>query len=89
MFPKSKLFGQYHLGFLDKNKTNEVDVLSGAFMLLRKSVLDKIGLLDETFFMYGEDIDLSYRITKAGWKYPALPGLYGTPLSWPVAGGVT
>lgn len=68
LFPKSKLFGQYHLGFLDKNKTNEVDVLSGAFMLLRKSVLDKIGLLDETFFMYGEDIDLSYRITKAGYK---------------------
>ena len=68
LFPKSKLFGQYHLGFLDKNKTNEVDVLSGAFMLLRKSVLDKIGLLDETFFMYGEDIDLSYRITKASYK---------------------
>ena len=68
VFPKSRLFGQYHLGFLDKNKTHEVDVLSGAFMLLRKSVLDKIGLLDETFFMYGEDIDLSYRITKAGYK---------------------
>ncbi|MCC6690541.1 MAG: glycosyltransferase family 2 protein, partial [Bacteroidia bacterium] len=68
LFPKSKLFGRYHLGFLDNNKTSEVDVLAGAFMLLRKSVLDKIGLLDETFFMYGEDIDISYRIIKAGYK---------------------
>ena len=68
IFPKSKKFGQYHLTFLDKNQTQEVDVLSGAFMLLRKSVLDKIGLLDETFFMYGEDIDLSYRIKKEGFK---------------------
>lgn len=67
-FPKSKVFGKYHLGFLDKDQVHEVDVLSGAFMLLRKSVLDKIGLLDEAFFMYGEDIDLSYRITKAGYK---------------------
>lgn len=68
LFPKSKIFGRYHLGFLDDNETHEVDVLAGAFMLLRRSVLDKIGLLDETFFMYGEDIDLSYRIVKAGYK---------------------
>jgi len=68
LFPKSKLFGRYHLGFLENDKINEVDVLSGAFMLMRKSVLDKTGLLDETFFMYGEDIDMSYRITLAGYK---------------------
>lgn len=68
VFPKSKIFGKYHLGYLDKDETNEVEILSGAFMLLRKSVLDKIGLLDETFFMYGEDIDLSYRIIQAGYK---------------------
>lgn len=68
LFPGSKKFGQYHLSYLDKNKTHEVDVLSGAFMLMRKETLDKIGLLDETFFMYGEDIDLSYRITKGGYK---------------------
>jgi len=49
-FPKSPTFNRYHLGFLDKDKTHEVDVLAGAFMLMRKSVLDKIGLLDETFF---------------------------------------
>jgi GT2 family glycosyltransferase len=68
LFPKSKTFGRYHLGFLDEQQTHEVEILSGAFMLLRKSVLDKIGLLDETFFMYGEDVDLSYRIIKAGFK---------------------
>jgi GT2 family glycosyltransferase len=68
IFPKSKTFGQYHLTYLDNNTNHEVEVLSGAFMLLRKSVLDKIGLLDEDYFMYGEDIDLSYRIIKAGYK---------------------
>lgn len=68
LFPKSKKFGHYHLGYLDENKTHEVEVLSGAFMVLRKSVLDKIGVLDEDYFMYGEDIDLSYRIIKNGYK---------------------
>lgn len=68
LFPKSKTFGRYHLGYLDENKTHAVDVLSGAFMLMRKKTLDETGLLDETFFMYGEDIDLSYRIIKAGYK---------------------
>ncbi len=68
LFPKSKIFGKYHLGYLDKDKTAEIDILSGAFMLMRKSALDKIGLLDETFFMYGEDIDLSYRIILGGYK---------------------
>jgi GT2 family glycosyltransferase len=67
-FPKSKIFGKYHLGYLDNDKVHEVDVLSGAFMLMRRSALDKTGLLDETFFMYGEDIDLSYRLVKAGYK---------------------
>lgn len=68
LFPKSKKFGQYHLSYLDKDKTHKVDVLSGAFMLMRKKCLDEIGLLDETFFMYGEDIDLSYRIQKGGYE---------------------
>ena len=68
VFPKSKRFGQYHLGYLDKNNIHAVEVLAGAFMLLRKSVLDKIGLLDEDYFMYGEDIDLCYRISKSGYK---------------------
>lgn len=68
LFPKSKLFGKYHLGYLDANKTHEIEILSGAFMLMRKTALDKVGLLDEAFFMYGEDIDLSYRITQGGFK---------------------
>ena len=67
-FPKSELFNSYHLGYLDENENHEVDVLAGAFMFMRKSVLDKIGLLDETFFMYGEDIDLSYRVQLGGFK---------------------
>lgn len=73
LFPKSKRFGKYHLGYIDENETAEVDVLAGAFMMMRRSVLDEVGLLDETFFMYGEDIDLSYRITKAGFKNVYFP----------------
>lgn len=68
LFPASNTFGKYHLTFLDEHKTHEIDVLSGAFMFMRKAALDKSGLLDEDFFMYGEDIDLSYRLTKAGYK---------------------
>ena len=68
IFKKSKRFGKYHLTYLDENEINEVEVLSGAFMLLRKTTLDKVGLLDEDYFMYGEDIDLSYRITQGGYK---------------------
>lgn len=68
LFPRSKVFGRYHLGYLDKEKTHVVDVLSGAFMMLRKKALDQTGLLDEAFFMYGEDIDLSYRISRAGYR---------------------
>lgn len=68
LFSKSKKFGKYHLSYLSKDKNHEVDVLSGAFMLMRKETLNKCGLLDETFFMYGEDIDLSYRIIKEGYK---------------------
>ncbi|MBC7872466.1 MAG: glycosyltransferase, partial [Ferruginibacter sp.] len=68
LFPRSKTFSRYHLGHLDENENNEVDVLAGAFMMIKREVLDKIGGFDETFFMYGEDVDLSYRIQKAGYK---------------------
>lgn len=68
LFPKSGLFAGYYLGHLDKDKTHAVDVLAGAYMLMRREALNKTGLLDETFFMYGEDIDLSYRIVQAGYK---------------------
>lgn len=67
LFPRSVLFNKYHLGYLDKDQTHQVEILAGAFMLLRKTVLEQTGLLDEAFFMYGEDIDLSYRILKAGY----------------------
>ncbi len=68
LFPKSKIFGRYHLGFLNENQVNEVEILPGAFMFFRKEALAKVGLLDEIFFMYGEDIDISYRLTRAGYK---------------------
>lgn len=68
IFPKSRFFNRYYLGYLDDNETNEVDVLAGCFMFMRRSALDRAGLLDEAFFMYGEDIDLSYRIIQAGYK---------------------
>jgi O-antigen biosynthesis protein len=68
LFPHSKTFSRYHLGNLDENQSNEVDVLAGAFMMIKKQVLEKVGSFDEAFFMYGEDVDLSYRIQKAGYK---------------------
>lgn len=73
LFPRSKRFGRYHLGYLSEFETNEIEILSGAFMLMRKEALDKVGLLDEEFFMYGEDIDLSYRIIKGGYKNVYFP----------------
>ncbi|MFN0016492.1 MAG: glycosyltransferase family 2 protein [Saprospiraceae bacterium] len=68
IFPKSRLFNGYYLGHLGADETNPVDVLAGCFMFMRRTALDKAGLLDEAFFMYGEDIDLSYRITQAGYQ---------------------
>lgn len=68
LFPHSKRFNRYHLGYLDNDQIHEVEVLAGAFMLLRSETLNKVGLLDEDYFMYGEDIDLSYRITQGGYK---------------------
>jgi len=68
LFPTSKLFSRYHLGHLDKEQNHEVDVLAGAFLMVRHDVLQKVGSFDEAFFMYGEDVDLSYRIQKAGYK---------------------
>ena len=64
LFPHSRIFSKYHLGHLDENKDHEIDVLAGAFMLVKREVLDKTGGFDEVFFMYGEDVDLSYRIQK-------------------------
>jgi GT2 family glycosyltransferase len=73
VFPRSRVFGRYYLGYLDRDQVQEVDVLAGAFMFLRRESLQCTGLLDESFFMYGEDIDLSYRLQKAGFKNYYLP----------------
>jgi GT2 family glycosyltransferase len=74
LFPRSRRFAKYHLGHLDPESTHIVEVLSGAFMFIRKTALDRAGTLDESFFMYGEDIDLSYRITGAGYLNYYFPG---------------
>ena len=68
LFPKSKRFGKYNLTFLDENQTYEVDCLMGAFMMVRSETIREVGLLDEKFFMYGEDIDWCYRIKSGGWN---------------------
>lgn len=68
LFPRSKIFARYNLTYLDENQTYEVDAISGSFMMMRKEVYEKVGGFDEQFFMYGEDLDLCYRIQKAGYK---------------------
>ena len=73
LFPKSRLFGRYYMRYLNEDEASEIEVISGAFMWLRREALEKAGLLDEAFFMYGEDIDLSYRIMKGGYKNYFLP----------------
>lgn len=79
LFPKSALFAQYYLGHLPELETHEIDVVAGAFMMVKKEVLDEVGGFDESFFMYGEDIDLSYRIQKQGYRnyyYPEVTILH-------------
>ncbi|HNO04596.1 MAG TPA: glycosyltransferase family 2 protein, partial [Flavobacteriales bacterium] len=61
LFPRSKVFGRYHLGHLPENEAAPIEILSGACMFLRKRTLDQAGLLDESFFMYGEDLDWAKR----------------------------
>lgn len=73
LFPRSKVFAKYHLTYLDNSQVCQIDVASGAYMFVRKEALDKTGGFDESFFMYGEDIDLSYRILQEGYKNCYLP----------------
>lgn len=68
LFPKSKLFGHYNLTYLDPSISCEVDCVAGAFMLVRGKVMREVGLFDERFFMYAEDVDWCYRFNLAGWK---------------------
>lgn len=73
LFPKSKIFARYNLTYLDPDETYEVDAVSGSFMMVKREVYDKIGGLDETFFMYGEDLDWCYRVQQSGWKVYYVP----------------
>ena len=68
LFPRSRRFGRYNLTYLDPDIETEVDSVVGAFMLIRREAIQRVGLFDETFFMYGEDLDWAYRIKQAGWK---------------------
>ncbi len=68
LFPQSRQFGRYRMTFLDERALAVVDAVVGAFMMVRGEVVDAVGLLDESFFMYGEDIDWAFRIKEAGWK---------------------
>jgi GT2 family glycosyltransferase len=79
LFPRSRRFGRYNLTYLDPDVETEVDAVVGACMLLRTSVIREVGLLDEQFFMYGEDLDWAYRIKQYGWRivyYPAVHVLH-------------
>ena len=74
LFPRSKIFGRYNLTYLPEDETCEVEAISGSFMVVRREALVQVGLLDEDFFMYGEDLDWCYRMRSAGWQIHYYPG---------------
>lgn len=79
LFPKSRRFARYNLTYLDEHETTEVDAVVGACMMVRRQAIDQAGLLDEQFFMYGEDLDWALRIKRCGWQvfyYPAVTVLH-------------
>lgn len=79
LFPHSRLVARYNLTYLSDDETAEVDSVMGAYMLVRSEALSAAGLFDERFFMYGEDLDLAFRIQARGWKvvyYPAVEVLH-------------
>lgn len=73
LFSLSTVFGRYYMRYLDANEANRIEIISGAFNMLRRKAIDHVGLLDERFFMYGEDVDLSYRLLQGGWQNWYLP----------------
>ncbi len=75
LFPRSPRFGRYNMTFLDPDVETEVDAVVGACMLVRASVVREVGLLDEAFFMYGEDLDWAYRIKQYGWRIMYVPSV--------------
>jgi GT2 family glycosyltransferase len=68
LFPRSRLFGRYNLTYLNPDETYPVEAVSGSFMMMRREAYERVGGLDETFFMYGEDLDLCYRVARAGFR---------------------
>jgi len=74
LFPNSKIMAKYNLTYLDPDQPHEVDAVSGAFLMIRREVVDNIGKLDERFFMYGEELDWCLRTKKAGWIVMYYPG---------------
>lgn len=73
LFPRHRVIDRYYMRFLDREEPSQIEILSGAYMMLRRKALEQVGLLDESFFMYGEDIDLSYRLLQGGWKNYYVP----------------
>lgn len=73
LFPRSRLFGGYYLGFKDFTKTQEIDLCTTHFMFTRRKIFSDVGMWDESFFVYGEDVDMCWRVKKAGWKIVLLP----------------
>ncbi len=79
LFPRSRRFGRYNLTYLPEDETAEVDSVVGAYMQVRAEAIEQVGLLDESFFMYGEDLDWAFRVKAAGWKvyyYPEVTVLH-------------
>lgn len=72
-YPNSRRFARYYMSYLSWDEPAQIEIISGAFCMLRREVLDKVGLLDEDYFMYGEDIDLSFRLLKAGYENWYIP----------------
>ena len=75
IFPSSKLFGGYNLGFLDLSKPHEIDACAGAFMMVRRQAGEKIGWWDEDYFFYGEDLEFCFRLKEIGWKIYFVPSV--------------
>lgn len=82
LFPKSPLFGKHLMTYWDFSELREVDAIMGAFMLVRNTAVEKVGLLDESYFMYSEEVDWCYRFKEAGWKIYFNPAVEATHLWW-------
>src|SRR3989344_7507222 len=76
LFPKSRIFNGYNMGWIDLNKTHEIDALAGAFMIVRRVAGEDVGWWDEDYFFYGEDLDFCYKLKQKGWKVYYVPTVF-------------